>query len=127
MRIYLAAPFQHRLLAEDVAREILEPAGHTITEKWWTHRDVEGFPHAPNVENDELTLQAARDLDGVLTADVLIVLNTAPSTGGKEVETGIAITMCIPVIVVGRRTNIFHYLPGVKFAGSVTEALEMLG
>lgn len=122
MKVYLAAPWVEKELARAVA-PVIEAAGHTITEKWWEHPEVEGYP----IQGDdaELCEQAGKDLHGVLSADAVIVLNPRASEG-KAVEQGIAIAMCTPIVVVGKRSNIFHYLPGVRFADSVTEALEML-
>ena len=108
MRIYIAAPWTHKADAARVA-SLLEAAGHTITKRWWEHREVPGYLTADHSNDDELTEQALQDIDGVLTADVFVLLNYEKSEG-KAVETGIALAVGIPIIVVGGRSNLFHYL-----------------
>lgn len=108
MRIYIAAPWTHKTDAARVA-SLLETAGHTITKRWWEHCEVPGYLTADHSNDDELTEQALQDIDGVLTADVFVLLNYEKSEG-KAVETGIALAVGIPIIVVGGRSNLFHYL-----------------
>lgn len=121
MRIYLAAPW---VFKDEAARAgaLLESAGHIITKKWWEHREVPGYIHPPDVSNDELMFQAAEDLAGVFNAQVMVLLNFAVSEG-KAVETGLALAYGTPIIVVGVRSNLFHYLPGVTFAKSIEEVI----
>src|SRR3954464_15266950 len=89
-KVYLAAPWTHRPDALAAAQQI-EAAGHAITEHWWRHADV------PLDQRDEIRAQAQADVDGVLAADVLVLLNLAKSEG-KAVEQGIALQRGIPII-----------------------------
>lgn len=114
MNIYLAAPWVDRERAALEAVK-LEAAGHEITEKWWEHEDT--------TDHDELVEQAKLDVVGVLAADMLVLLNTQKSEG-KAVETGIAIMCCIPIAVVGERTNLFHHLDDVTLFNSVEEVID---
>ena len=116
MNVYVAAPWVDRQAARE-AGELVEKAGHTVTEKWWDHPDTS--------DHDELVEQAKADVVGVLGADLFLLLNTRTSEG-KAVETGIAIMCCIPIAVVGERSNLFHHLDDVQLFGSVQEVLDAI-
>lgn len=117
MNIYLAAPWANRDDAREAARHITE-AGYDIMEAWWNHSESH--------DHDELVNQAYSDVAGIVRADTLIVLQLATSEG-KAVETGIAIAQGIPVIVVGKRANLFHHLDGaVTVVETLGEALSIL-
>lgn len=116
MRIYIAAPWTCRAQAADAA-QMFELSGHTITRRWWTHRDTD--------EGEELAAQAVEDVDGIWNAQALVVLNVETSEG-KAVETGLALAYMMPVIVVGERTNIFHHLPAIHVVPTLTEAVDLL-
>ena len=126
MRIYLAAPWADRDKAQEFAEKRLEPIGHTITHKWWVAEE-KGSNYA--LDEDLFRRCAIDDFVAIYTADLVVVLNTqkrGEETSGKAVETGIAIALHIPVIVVGGWTNVFHYFPGVRLVGSEEEALEAI-
>jgi nucleoside 2-deoxyribosyltransferase len=126
MNIYLAGPWAERELMPGYASK-LEAAGHTITHKWW---EVE-------VEVDEeqwrdptmLQEQAFLDVAGVVSADVVVLINSQKSEG-KAVEQGIAIAHGIPILAVGVRgtvsKNVFHYLPCYEWVETLDDAVEML-
>lgn len=122
MRVYLAGPWATRDQMPGIAARFVE-AGHTMSLRWWEHPDVPGTPSA--ADNATMTALAHADFFGVVEADALVVVNAAPSEG-KAVETGIALTMCLPVIVIGPRSHIFHYLPSVRRVDSVDEAIAAL-
>lgn len=112
MKIYIAAPWTEKAEAARVAG-LLESAGHSITKKWWEHREVPSYLTGFEGEDfGELTQQAVEDISGVERADVFLLLNSSQSEG-KAVETGIAI-QCdwILRVLVGKRSNLFHYFPG---------------
>lgn len=108
MKVYIAAPWTRKALAASYAA-VLEASGHTITKRWWEHREVPGYLTDDHTNDAELAQQALEDIDGVLAADVFVLLNLEKSEG-KAVETGIALAAGIPIVVVGPRSNIFHYL-----------------
>ena len=124
MKIYLAAPWTHKDAARAVATD-LTTNGHTITTRWWDHRDVPGYrsPTCSEEEFAELAEQATLDLEGVTMADVFVLLNTGVSEG-KAVEMGYALSLGIPIICVGPRSNLFHYCDMVEVVDGV-EALLM--
>lgn len=117
MRVYIAAPFVHKQQAAGAAL-LLEARGFTITKRWWEHRDVDGEkqPNGSTLysseQRAELQQQAFEDVEGVLSADVVVVLNLCTSEG-KAVEQGIAIAERIPVLVYapfGGYLNVFQHL-----------------
>ena len=98
-----------------------EAAGHVVSEHWWEHRDIGLETRHLN----ELEDQATRDFIGVVRADALIVIN-AEKSEGKAAEMGVAIALMKPVILIGKRTNIFHFLPSVHPVKDVRAAIRKL-
>ena len=123
MKVYIAAPWAHR---EEAARVgmLFEQAGHTITEKWWSHKDV--GQDAMEVHAEEMACQAKSDVAGVFSADRFVFLNLAYSEG-KCVELGMALSEGIPIIAVGKRgMNVFHYHPRLMWVATAEEAIGQL-
>ena len=121
MKIYLAAPWPDRELARAFAARLTD-RGFAITRDWWNHECVGDDPI-------KYRQYAMDDWAAVLSADALVLLNTqkrGEETSGKAVETGIAISRHIPVIVVGGWTNIFHFLPGVSIVPTTEEVFDEL-
>lgn len=123
-RVYVAGPWVDREAAQSLGN-IVASKGHTITHAWWAY---EGKGEA--LETEEFLRECAiKDVNGVSTADVVVVLNTAKSEG-KATEQGIAIALRIPVVVLTPGTkptsNIFHHLPSFKHVKTVEEALEAI-
>lgn len=109
MKLYIAAPWVDRAALPEFARRA-ESDGHEITERWWEHRDVPNYPNATtHDEDEELRAQAVADWRGVRECDVFILVNSGKSEG-KAVETGIALVLHKPIILVGFRSNLFHWL-----------------
>ncbi len=119
--IYLAAPWSRRRFARTVAQQIRK-AGHVIVSRWhdeWADRDDK------HVSDEEFQNEAAYDVYDVRHSDLMIVLNLVKSEG-KAVEQGIALASGIPIIVVGDRSNVFHYLPEVTIVDSVDSVVAAL-
>jgi hypothetical protein len=61
---------------------------------------------------------AVQCLMDIARAQAVVLFNIAKihrtGTGGRHVETGIAIATGKPVVVYGDRENVFHYLPTVR-------------
>ena len=124
-QLYIAAPWVDRASVPAVV-ERFEREGYHITERWWEHRDVPSYPNNTTPEEDfELRAQAVKDVNGVILADALVLLNTQKSEG-KIVEMGIAIACRKPVIVVGGKTNLFCWLESVHTVATVDEAIRLL-
>jgi nucleoside 2-deoxyribosyltransferase len=105
MRAYIAAPYPERDQAIRIMR-MLELQGIEVTSTWL---------RSPDTLSDE---HARVDLADVARADVLVALNPESwnerGTGGRHVEFGYALALGKPIVLVGERSNIFHYLDIVK-------------
>lgn len=124
MKFYIAGPYVSRgairALAGDLSSLGLTPTSSWLNEPYEVHSGTTGAATAlPDEEVQRLTQQ---DLEDVEAADVFILLTPkflridllAGSSGGRHVETGIALAKGIPVIVVGEPENIFHRHAGVR-------------
>lgn len=122
-RVYVAAPYAYRWDAKHIA-ERLEALGYEITQRWW---EFEGSEQ----EKGSAFLSMCADLDvrGVRTADVMFLINCSKSEG-KAVEQGIAVTLGIPIIAVGKRgefsANVFHYLPNYTWVPDIESGFAVL-
>lgn len=101
MTVYIACPYPERDYAIAVMLAC-EARGLTVTSRWLK-------------KPDELADQFAReDLQDVAAADCLLALNPPGyadrGTGGRHVELGYALALGKLVVLVGSKTNIFHYL-----------------
>lgn len=114
MRIYIAAPYPIRSAAVTL-RSVLESRGWDVCARW-TAPDHDLDDKGPH--DTEWQRHALEDLEDVMNADLLIALSypefANAGTGGRHVELGIAIARGIPIILIGERTNCFHYLPSVQ-------------
>lgn len=116
-RFYLAAPFAVRAAARVLAEQ-LEGRGFICTSRWLT-------------ADDALSEKwALRDLADIQRSDLCVVLNpdawTQAGTGGRHVELGYALGLRKPIVLVGPRTNIFHYLADAICAPDVSDILAAL-
>ena len=122
MKVYIAAPWVRREEAKAVG-ERLVAAGHEVTSRWFTHVGDPNDSTGVAMDPQEVRRQAIEDIADVYRADALVVLNLEKSEG-KAVETGLALSQGLPIISVGKRSNIFQSL--AYEVESVDEALEML-
>lgn len=108
--VYLAARFKD----QSVLREwqaILACNGIAVTSRWL------------NGSHDEATDGAAKerfareDFEDIARADVFVLWNPPHAlgngSGGRHVETGYALALGKPVLIVGAPENVFHWHPGV--------------
>lgn len=123
MRVYVAAPWVRKADAIN-AGKLLEHNGFEVTSRWFYHEGDPTDSTGLKCDDSAIIQQALEDIEDVLSADILMILQLEKSEG-KAVETGIAIANDIPFIVVGARSNIFQIL-GEGFFYSVEEAIEYL-
>lgn len=119
MRLYLAAPWSQRDQARIMSQKLME-AGHIVTATW--------FNQEPTDDPAMLREFALRDIEELFSANMLILINSqkrGEETSGKAVETGLAIATLKGIIIVGERSNIFHYL-NMPIVDSIEEALKEL-
>jgi nucleoside 2-deoxyribosyltransferase len=105
MFVYIAAPYPERDAAIQVMERI-EAAGFRVTSTWLR-------------EHDELADKYARlDLEDIRRSQIVVALNPPAyhnaGTGGRHVEFGFALGLKRPVVLVGERSNIFHYLDDIE-------------
>jgi nucleoside 2-deoxyribosyltransferase len=132
MRVYVAAPWIKGGDALE-ARNALVAAGIEVNSRWLSRVKGNTDPDYDYTKDPTYTVPDARaeslkDIEDVLDADAVVVVNSAKSEG-KAVETGIAIGAGIPVVVVGERSNTFHYLSedeGMKVVPNVGDAIAWL-
>lgn len=120
MRVYLAAPYVARETIKGCADELTR-AGFTPTSSWLDEKheikpstagaatgisDVEASGHAVK---DFLDIKRS-DLVVLFTADYLQTPVPFGNSGGRHVETGFALALNKPIIVVGEAENVFHRL-----------------
>jgi nucleoside 2-deoxyribosyltransferase len=121
MKIYLAARYSKREGMLAFARE-LTTLGHEVTSRW-IYGDHEG-------DDDNLTQAAqfaAEDLNDLCVADCLIHFCDdvrVLTRGGNFVEFGYALAAEKLIVVVGKRSNVFHCLPQVNYFEDVTHCLQ---
>lgn len=139
MRIYIAAPYAARDALRENAFQ-LEALGHECTATWLkaSHAIAENtLGTAPAMDDDYAVDHAAEDMEDVLRSDALVLVcwETAvglvgpdsvmgPNSGGRHVESGIALAQGIPVIVWGEPENIFHRGNGFHPAPTWGDVLE---
>jgi len=119
MKVYIAAPYQMRAEAKAFASE-LSSHGIGCTARWVADDSSAEM-------NDEW---ARNDLADVSAADALVALNpsqwASSGTGGRHVEFGFAYAINKPIVVLGDKTNIFHYLSDVVVTDSIVGVLLAL-
>lgn len=122
MKVYIAAPWVRKADAI-AAGELFEAEGHVVTSRWFYHEGDPNDPTGALSSIDAIRHQATEDIIDVRRADRFVVLNLEKSEG-KAVETGIALAAGIPIISVGKRSNIFQTL-GIQVA-TIEEAIDAL-
>lgn len=123
MRIYLAGPYSARDQLRSYGQELTR-VGFTVCSTWLdedTEINSGTTGAAAALSDDQVAKHAVTDLVDVQRSD-LLVLFTAPSvglepeantSGGRHVETGYALALAKPVVVVGEPENVFHRIgPG---------------
>jgi len=117
MKVYIAAPYPCKEDAR-LVRTFLETHGINCTSQWIDEEDGEDSAE-----------RAQKDLDDVNEAHVFIALNFLEweqrGTGGRHVEFGYAIGT-MPIILIGKRSNVFHHLPEIKVVEKIQDALVYL-
>lgn len=126
MKIYLAANYS-RYPEMQLVKKKIESIGHKVTSRWilGEHEALEGQSHALNrsFAND--------DWDDLINSNICLWFSNEEGKenrgrGGRHVEFGLALAWHIPIYVVGRKENVFHWLEQVTHINSVDEFLILL-
>lgn len=128
MKIYVAAKFNDKNRVKETY-DLLKKAGHTITHEWIHNKESYPFDVDPI-----FTAQCAtQDFNGVLSADIFILLSNAEPSLGASGELGAAIASFIHfqkpyIYVVGPHFNInfCFYHPAVTRTDSIQEVLQSM-
>lgn len=121
MRVYVAGKLKAKEEIQ-VAQEQVRTAGHEISYDWTRYKGT-----SPNEAAD-------LDLNGVLTADAVIILFTDPKHPyrGSFTELGAALASKKRIFAICPdeqaecRTNCFFHATGVEHVANVADALERL-
>lgn len=104
-RVYVAGPSSDLYRARDVMRR-LRVRGATITHDWVA--DIERLGGRLPGDHDERRRCAEADLQGVATADYVVLLEGAPSRG-RDTERGAALVLALlgerPTVITAGQTN----------------------
>ena len=125
--VYLAGPWANRDEVRQ-AREQLQRAGIQVNAQWLDVEMKEGAGDTAESQaaaGYDMAAEAKRDLDDIDDSDMIVVMNLQKSEG-KAVEQGLALERGMPVVVVGRRTNVFQYLPQVTVVETLEEAIPFV-
>ena len=118
MKIYLAAPYATRPQVKARATELTR-IGYTVTSRWLNEKHAVNdatVGAAPALTDQQAAGAAAGDLIDIKSADLLVVFTPRAlgyprdcgNSGGRHVETGYALALGKPVLLVGDPENIFH-------------------
>ena len=126
-KIYVASPWVDKSIAHE-AKIKLEAEGFVVTSRWIVdHLDKPATQSGLEFDPEILIREATHDVEDIFKCDILILLNTqkrGEETSGKAVETGMAMAWLKPVIVVGERSNVFHWLMPV--VSTLEEAIALI-
>ena len=111
--VYIASDFRNKDFCRTVLRPAFEAQGIKVISRW----------HFEEPALDSILTDAQRatvadvDLDDVHAARGFVLYNP-PSmhrsgSGGRHVETGVALAIGKPIFIIGERENVFNFLPDV--------------
>lgn len=123
MKVYIAGRFQRYPEFRGYAKELVG-AGYECTSSWLNSVGEIIYASNPKVA----AVRAGMDLADIKRSDVVVMFSDSgpKQHGGRHVETGYAIALGIPVVVVGRVENIFHNLPCVNNVASWEDASKFI-
>ena len=116
--MYLSGQFEDGVALCKVRRE-LEAAGYQVTSRWLDAAAAGPATAQADTEGAAARLAAIarQDVEDIARADLVVVFNPAEACsvgrGGRHVETGYALALGKRVVLVGRRGNVFHWLPEI--------------
>lgn len=129
LKVYLASRWEDRDEIITYRDFLVKNANIESTGRWLTP----SHPRLKNkVANDVKTgtLVQARDIEDILSADVVVVFSPKKAhgngTGGRHVECGIAIGTNKPIFIVGVRENVFHCNKNVTNVQNINKLVPRL-
>lgn len=122
LQVYIAGRSEDQSAAKTL-RDRLAEHGIGCTSRW-----LDGF-----IDNHRTA--AVMCIVDIARGDAVVVVNPPKvhrtGTGGRHVETGIAIATGKPVVVLGARENVFHHMDSVRCVppppqGSMADIVEAI-
>jgi hypothetical protein len=134
MKVYFASDFGRAPEVVDLARRCSAVPQIEVVSRWHASIVPEEASSATLMGGPPdaavALAAAARNLEDLDTADVLVVLTTgALARGGRHFETGYAYHAGTPIVLAGPVEHAFHRLPNIKVVadpGEVQAVLECL-
>lgn len=125
MKIYVASSFEQKEATKQ-AHELLERAGHEITLDWTTHKWLNG----EDDDQKEVLYReyAVADVEGVMAADVFILLLGERKSAGAHIELGIALGAMKRIFLVGeiKDETLFYWHPRVEKVKETNSIVDIL-
>lgn len=119
MKIYLASNYHSHPEMRQV-RSMLEVHGHEVTSRW-----INGGHEMGQTPLD--TIYAMEDIEDINNAEAMIFFSreqTPRQRGGRHVEFGYALALEMSIFVIGKKENVFHYLPKLKHFENIDEVIR---
>ena len=126
-KIYIAAPF-NRAGAASYWAAGAEDEGWEVVSTWFYQPRTDTMSHIKH-DTERVLGVAISDLRELASADAVVVMAGGSTSGGKHVETGLALAMGKRVVIVGGGTdyeNVFHALPNLTRVRSFGDAMDSL-
>jgi nucleoside 2-deoxyribosyltransferase len=118
-KIYVASSLLNKENVSELYRFLIEN-GHEITYDWTTHGRV--------ICPDELISIARKEFDGVVDADLLLML--MPARNGSHVEFGVALALGKPIIILTANClyedKSFYHLDNVHIVSDTKRIIDMI-
>lgn len=115
IRIYIAAPFELQEMGRDLRDVINDTREFEVCARWLDENPENTVEH---LNGEHLRIMAERDREDIRRCDGLVLINPErfkrSGTGGRHVETGMALDRDMPVFILGRRSNVYHFDPLVQ-------------
>lgn len=131
MNVYLASRFSRIEEMREYAEQ-LASHGIGVTSRW-----IRGGHEMPagatGFSADEWDRFAIEDIEDIQNADVFVTFTEHPGApgrarGGRHVEYGIALALHTPIIIIGPRENVFHWIqsPSIRVVDRWDQAFDIL-
>lgn len=137
IRVYVASTLSNYVRVREIM-DVLYNNGIVVTYDWTGHAQIlskflssESASVCDKVPKPDPST-AEGELNGVITSDVLLVVQ--PAGRGTYCEFGVALALKKPIVVLGTHPDIdgdsrpvsFHHLPCVRYTTDVQEAVQLI-
>jgi len=117
IKFYMSGPYKNRVNVHAAARLIEKHTGWQCTSRWMAHHD-DRRAHCE---------VAKEDIEDLKAAEVFVMCNSHLSSGGANVEFGIALELGFPIYIYGAaKNNVFMSLPQVHYCAAFGQLIEKM-